>query len=163
MFYDVELLVTLNFFFLLSNIWLIQIILGDALFREREYRRAIVRAYVYCISILIWLSMWKWVFWMKFSLLGAIYKTLLCWRNQELFSTLFMLYWCQWQHTYKQALQYYKMVPKQTTSLRSPLSTSNRSSSPNSFNIPTINENEVDWSFSLQCLAYRFGLVLLII
>lgn len=47
------------------------------------------------------------------------------------------------QHTYKQALQYYKMIPKQNmSSARSSLS-SNRSSSPNSCNIAVINENEV--------------------
>ncbi|XP_068496602.1 anaphase-promoting complex subunit 7 isoform X2 [Phaseolus vulgaris] len=46
-------------------------------------------------------------------------------------------------HTYKQALQYYKMIPKQNmTSSRSLLS-SNRSSSPNSCNGSVINENEV--------------------
>ncbi|XP_016706020.1 anaphase-promoting complex subunit 7 isoform X2 [Gossypium hirsutum] len=65
------------------------VLLGDALFREREYRRAI--------------------------------------------------------HTYKQALQYYKIIPKQnSTSSRSALSASNRSSSPNSFNICAINENEME-------------------
>ncbi|XP_059632690.1 anaphase-promoting complex subunit 7 [Cornus florida] len=63
------------------------VLLGDALFREREYRRAI--------------------------------------------------------HTYKQALQHYKIVPKQNTMTRNSLSTSNRSSSPNSFNMSGINENEV--------------------
>ncbi|KAK8510870.1 hypothetical protein V6N13_091317 [Hibiscus sabdariffa] len=69
------------------------ILLGDALFREREYRRAI--------------------------------------------------------HTYKQALQYYKIVPKQnSTSSRSSLSASNRSSSPNSFNISAINENEVKFKIA---------------
>ncbi|OAY27779.1 anaphase-promoting complex subunit 7 [Manihot esculenta] len=67
------------------------IFLGDALFREREYRRAI--------------------------------------------------------HTYKQALQYYKIVPKQnSTASRSSLS--NRSSSPNSFNISAINENEVKFKIA---------------
>ncbi|KDO75097.1 hypothetical protein CISIN_1g0085502mg, partial [Citrus sinensis] len=69
------------------------IILGDSLFRDREYRRAI--------------------------------------------------------HTYKQALQYYKIVPKQnSTSSRSSLSTSNRSSSPNSFNVSAINENEVKYKIA---------------
>ncbi|KAJ6904238.1 hypothetical protein NC651_021389 [Populus alba x Populus x berolinensis] len=64
-----------------------QILLGDALFREREFRRAI--------------------------------------------------------HTYKQALHYYKIIPKQSsTTSRSSLS--NRSSSPNSFNISAINENEME-------------------
>ncbi|XP_057957932.1 anaphase-promoting complex subunit 7 isoform X2 [Malania oleifera] len=63
------------------------VLLGDALFRDREYRRAI--------------------------------------------------------HTYKQALQHYKIIPKQnTTTSRNSLSASNRSSSPNSFNISAINENE---------------------
>ncbi|XP_062174970.1 anaphase-promoting complex subunit 7 [Alnus glutinosa] len=63
------------------------VLLGDALFREREYRRAI--------------------------------------------------------NTYKQGLQYYKIIPKQnSTTSRSSLP-SNRSSSPNSFNISAINENEV--------------------
>ncbi|KAK9289032.1 hypothetical protein L1049_017503 [Liquidambar formosana] len=69
------------------------VVLGDALFREREYRRAI--------------------------------------------------------HTYKQALQHYKIIPKQTTtSSRSSLPTSNRSSSPNSFNISAINENEVKFKIA---------------
>ncbi|KAF2310991.1 hypothetical protein GH714_018944 [Hevea brasiliensis] len=67
------------------------IFLGDALLREREYRRAI--------------------------------------------------------HTYKQALQYYKIIPKQnSTASRSSLS--NRSSSPNSFNISAINENEVKFKIA---------------
>lgn len=49
-----------------------------------------------------------------------------------------------WQNTYKQALQHCKIIPKQSmTSSRSTLSTSNRSSSPNSLNISAINENEV--------------------
>ncbi|XP_022722059.1 anaphase-promoting complex subunit 7-like isoform X2 [Durio zibethinus] len=69
------------------------ILLGDALFREREYRRTI--------------------------------------------------------HTYKQALQYYKIIPKQnSTTSRSSLSASNRSSSPNSFNISAINENEVKFKIA---------------
>ncbi|GMI80082.1 anaphase-promoting complex 7 [Hibiscus trionum] len=69
------------------------ILLGDALFREREYRRAI--------------------------------------------------------HTYKQALQYYKIIPKQnSTSSRSSLSATNRSSSPNSFNISALNENEVKFKIA---------------
>lgn len=52
-------------------------------------------------------------------------------------------------HTYKQALQYYKIVPKQnSTSSRSSLSTSNRSSSPNSFNVSAINENEVKYKIA---------------
>ncbi|PNT26015.1 hypothetical protein POPTR_008G215100v4 [Populus trichocarpa] len=68
-----------------------QILLGDALFREREFRRAI--------------------------------------------------------HTYKQALHYYKIIPKQSsTTSRSSLS--NRSSSPNSFNISAINENEVKFKIA---------------
>lgn len=51
-------------------------------------------------------------------------------------------------HTYKQALQYYKMIPKQnTTSSRSSLS-SNRSSSPNSCNGSVINENEVKFKIA---------------
>ncbi|XP_050220348.1 anaphase-promoting complex subunit 7 isoform X2 [Mercurialis annua] len=62
------------------------IFLGDSLFREREFRRAI--------------------------------------------------------HVYKQALQYYKIIPKQNSS-SSRTSISNRSSSPNSFNSSPINENEV--------------------
>lgn len=67
-------------------------LLGDALFREREYRRAI--------------------------------------------------------HNYKQALQYYKIIPKQnSTSSRSSLPP-NRSSSPNSFNISAINENEVKFKIA---------------
>lgn len=68
------------------------VLLGDALFREREYRRAI--------------------------------------------------------HTYKQALQHYKILPKQnSTTTRSSLQ-SNRSSSPNSFNISAINENEVKFKIA---------------
>ncbi|KAH9765670.1 Anaphase-promoting complex subunit 7 [Citrus sinensis] len=55
----------------------------------------------------------------------------------------------QMLHTYKQALQYYKIVPKQnSTSSRSSLSTSNRSSSPNSFNVSAINENEVKYKIA---------------
>lgn len=46
------------------------------------------------------------------------------------------------QHMYKQALQHYKIIPKQNTSTRSSLSASN--SFPNSFNASAINENEVD-------------------
>ncbi|KAA8527481.1 hypothetical protein F0562_034804 [Nyssa sinensis] len=68
------------------------VLLGDALFREREYRRAI--------------------------------------------------------HTYKQALQHYKIIPKQNTMARNSLSTSNRSSSPNSFNMSGINENEVKFKIA---------------
>ncbi|KAL5541811.1 hypothetical protein UlMin_009521 [Ulmus minor] len=67
------------------------VLLGDALFREREFRRAI--------------------------------------------------------HTYKQALQYYKIAKQSSTTSRSSLS-SNRSSSPNSFNISTINENEVKFKIA---------------
>ncbi|KAI8561591.1 hypothetical protein RHMOL_Rhmol04G0352100 [Rhododendron molle] len=63
------------------------VLLGDVLFREREYRRAI--------------------------------------------------------HTYKQALQHCKIGPKQSTVARNSLSAPNRSSSPNSFNLLGINENEV--------------------
>ncbi|KAJ8422619.1 hypothetical protein Cgig2_000244 [Carnegiea gigantea] len=69
------------------------VLLGDALFREREYRRAI--------------------------------------------------------STYKQALQLLKIIPKQSTSiLRSSLSSVNRSSSPSSVNISTINENEVKFKIA---------------
>ncbi|KAG5113655.1 hypothetical protein JHK82_036924 [Glycine max] len=51
-------------------------------------------------------------------------------------------------HTYKQALQCYKMIPKQNmTSSRSSLS-SNRSSSPNSCNGSVINENEVKFKIA---------------
>ncbi|KAK7303143.1 hypothetical protein RJT34_14044 [Clitoria ternatea] len=68
------------------------VLLGDSLFREREYRRAI--------------------------------------------------------HSYKQALQCYKMIPKQNVaSSRSSLS-SNRSSSPNSCNGSVINENEVKFKIA---------------
>lgn len=68
------------------------VLLSDALFREREYRRAI--------------------------------------------------------HTYKQALQYYKIIPKQnSTTSRSSLPP-NRSSSPNSFSISAINENEVKFKIA---------------
>ncbi|CAL1397140.1 unnamed protein product [Linum trigynum] len=67
------------------------ILLGDSLFRDREYRRAI--------------------------------------------------------HTYKQALQYCKIIPKQnSTSARTSLSS--RSSSPSSFNALAINENEVKFKIA---------------
>lgn len=65
----------------------ILVLLGDALFQEREYRRAI--------------------------------------------------------HTYKQALQLGKMIPKQNNVMRSSLSATNRSSSSNPFSNLGINENEV--------------------
>ncbi|CAL5395644.1 unnamed protein product [Camellia sinensis] len=68
------------------------VLLADALFREREFRRAI--------------------------------------------------------HTYKQALQHCKIVPKQSTMTRNSLPTSNRSSSPNSFNNLGINENEVKFKIA---------------
>ncbi|GMH08334.1 hypothetical protein Nepgr_010174 [Nepenthes gracilis] len=69
------------------------VFLGDALFRGREYRRAI--------------------------------------------------------HIYKQAMQLYKIIPKQNTpTLRSSLSASNRSPSPNSVNISAINENEVKFKIA---------------
>lgn len=69
------------------------VLLGDALSREREYRRAI--------------------------------------------------------STYKQALQLLKIIPKPSTSiLRSSLSSVNRSSSPSSVNISTINENEVKFKIA---------------
>lgn len=68
------------------------VLLGDALFREKEYRRAI--------------------------------------------------------HTYKQALQHYKIIPKQNTTTRSSLPPSNRSSSPNSYNISAMNENEVKFKIA---------------
>lgn len=68
------------------------VLLGDALFREKEYRRAI--------------------------------------------------------HTYKQALQHYKIIPKQNTTTRSSLPPSNRSSSPNSSNISAMNENEVKFKIA---------------
>ncbi|XP_044500837.1 anaphase-promoting complex subunit 7 [Mangifera indica] len=78
------------------------ILLGDALFRDREFRRAI--------------------------------------------------------HVYKQALQYYKTVPKQnSTSSRSPLPSSNRSSSPNSVNISAINENEVKYKIASCYFALSEG------
>ncbi|WMV10174.1 hypothetical protein MTR67_003559 [Solanum verrucosum] len=69
------------------------VLLGDALFREKEYRRAI--------------------------------------------------------HAYKQALHCHRIIPKQNASaIRSSLSASTRSSSPNSFNISTINENEVKFKIA---------------
>ncbi|XP_008223120.1 PREDICTED: anaphase-promoting complex subunit 7 [Prunus mume] len=75
------------------------VLLGDSLFREREYRRAI--------------------------------------------------------HTYKQALQFCKMISKtNATSARSSLS-SNRSSSPNFFNISGINENEV--KFKIASCHFSLG------
>lgn len=48
------------------------------------------------------------------------------------------------QHTYKQGLQHCKIGPKQSSATRNSLSAPNRSSSPNSFNLLGINENEVD-------------------
>ncbi|GAU42720.1 hypothetical protein TSUD_382560, partial [Trifolium subterraneum] len=51
-------------------------------------------------------------------------------------------------HTYKQALQYYKMIPKQNMSSARSSLTSNRSSSPNSCNISVINENEVKFKIA---------------
>ncbi|XP_045800773.1 anaphase-promoting complex subunit 7 [Trifolium pratense] len=51
-------------------------------------------------------------------------------------------------HTYKQALQYYKMIPKQNMSSARTSLTSNRSSSPNSCNISVINENEVKFKIA---------------
>ncbi|XP_048136119.1 anaphase-promoting complex subunit 7 isoform X2 [Rhodamnia argentea] len=52
-------------------------------------------------------------------------------------------------HMYKQALQYHRSIPKQTSaSSRSSLSTSNRSSSPNSFNVSAVNENEVKFKIA---------------
>ncbi|XP_019179757.1 PREDICTED: anaphase-promoting complex subunit 7 [Ipomoea nil] len=69
------------------------VLLGDALFREKEYRRAI--------------------------------------------------------HTYKQALQFHKTIPKQSTvTTRNSMSASNRSGSPSSFNISAINENEVKFKIA---------------
>nr|DAD37983.1 TPA_asm: hypothetical protein HUJ06_008624 [Nelumbo nucifera] len=53
-------------------------------------------------------------------------------------------------YMYKQALQLCKIIPKQNTmASRSSLSTSNRSSSPNSMNISAINENEVKFKITL--------------
>ncbi|XP_071730439.1 anaphase-promoting complex subunit 7-like [Rutidosis leptorrhynchoides] len=49
---------------------------------------------------------------------------------------------------YKQALQYHKIVPKVTATIRSSLSASNRSSSPNSVNASAINENEVKFKIA---------------
>lgn len=57
-----------------------------------------------------------------------------------------------WQHTYKQALQHCKIIPKQSTVARNSLSAPNRSSSPNSFNLLGINENEVAWYVALLIL-----------
>lgn len=68
------------------------VVLGDALFHEREYNRAI--------------------------------------------------------HAFKQALQLCKLTPKQSTTVRNSLSTSNRSSSPNSFSISGINEYEVKFKIA---------------
>ncbi|CAI0466716.1 unnamed protein product [Linum tenue] len=53
----------------------------------------------------------------------------------------------QMLHTYKQALQYCKIIPKQnSTSARTSLSS--RSSSPSSFNASAINENEVKFKIA---------------
>nr|KAJ0206585.1 hypothetical protein LSAT_V11C500254080 [Lactuca sativa] len=51
-------------------------------------------------------------------------------------------------HVYKQALQYHKIIPKINATTRSSLSTSNRSSSPNNFNVSAINENEVKFKIA---------------
>ncbi|KAK1417875.1 hypothetical protein QVD17_27009 [Tagetes erecta] len=51
-------------------------------------------------------------------------------------------------HVYKQALQFHKIVPKVNSTIRSSLSASNRSSSPNSFNVSAINENEVKFKIA---------------
>ncbi|KVH91532.1 Tetratricopeptide-like helical, partial [Cynara cardunculus var. scolymus] len=51
-------------------------------------------------------------------------------------------------HVYKQALQYHKIISKVNATTRSSLSTSNRSSSPNSFNASAINENEVKFKIA---------------
>ncbi|KAI5650694.1 hypothetical protein M9H77_36699 [Catharanthus roseus] len=83
------------------------VLLGDALFREKEYRRAI--------------------------------------------------------HTYKQALQYHKISPKQNTaSARSSLSAPNRSSSPSSFNVSAINENEVKFRIASSYCAVNESRVALV-
>ena len=55
------------------------------------------------------------------------------------------------QHTYKQALQYYKMIPKQNMTSNQISLSSNRSSSPNSCNGSMNNENEVNW-----CVLFFF-------
>ena len=62
-----------------------------------------------------------------------------------------------WQHTYRQELQYYKIIKQNSTTSRSSLS-SNRSSSPNSFNISAINENEVDWFYPQLYICYLIQL-----
>ncbi|KAL3626124.1 Anaphase-promoting complex subunit 7 [Castilleja foliolosa] len=53
---------------------------------------------------------------------------------------------------YKEALRYHKIPPKQNVATppttRGALSASNRSSSPNSYNTPTINENEVKFKIA---------------
>ncbi|KAG5554965.1 hypothetical protein RHGRI_012493 [Rhododendron griersonianum] len=51
-------------------------------------------------------------------------------------------------HIYKQALQHCKIGPKQSTVARNSLSAPNRSSSPNSFNLLGINENEVKFKIA---------------
>ncbi|XP_021764036.1 anaphase-promoting complex subunit 7-like isoform X2 [Chenopodium quinoa] len=52
-------------------------------------------------------------------------------------------------NTYKQALQHYKITPKQNAyTLRSSLSAPNRSSSPSLLNISTFNENEVKFKIA---------------
>lgn len=51
-------------------------------------------------------------------------------------------------YTYKQALQYYKMIPKQNMSSSRNALSSNRSSSPNSCNLSVINENEVKFKIA---------------
>ncbi|XP_057429582.1 anaphase-promoting complex subunit 7 [Lotus japonicus] len=51
-------------------------------------------------------------------------------------------------HTYKQALQHYKMIPKQNMASSRTALSSNRSSSPNSCNVSVINENEVKFKIA---------------
>ncbi|KAK3038988.1 hypothetical protein RJ639_027473 [Escallonia herrerae] len=51
-------------------------------------------------------------------------------------------------HIYKQALQHCKIIPKQSTTIRSSLSAPNRSSSPNFINISALNENEVKFKIA---------------
>lgn len=83
------------------------VLLGDALFREKEYRRAV--------------------------------------------------------HAYKQALHCHRIIPKQNASaVRSSLSASTRSSSPNSFNISTINENEVKFKIASSHCALNENRVALL-
>ncbi|KAF6176689.1 hypothetical protein GIB67_034551 [Kingdonia uniflora] len=101
------------------------VLLGDALFGQKEYRRAVAKL----ISLV---DLWKGVD-KKFESITQNF----IWNDSPEFM-------------YKQVLQYCKINPKQSmTSSRNSLSTSNRSSSPNFINVSAINENEMKFKATL--------------